>query len=363
MSGSHRMLMRARVCEMFQTGTNPVGTFVPVIGGAATLDGKAAIRSTVDITVSSIRSWPIFQNDLYAPYGNEIYVERGIEYSEASVEYVGLGYHRIQAPDQEILSDNPIRIVAVDRMQGIVDARLLAPRQFIAGTTFGSIVSNLVLEIYPTATIQWDDASDQSTLIRSVIVEEDRYGFLNDAITSRGKIWYWDHRGILVIKNIPSTTAVVYTVKHEAGGNLITMRRALTREGTFNAVVASGEAPDTNAPTRGVAIDNDPSSPTYFYGRFGQVPRFYSSPFLSSNAQCVASAQSLLNRELGLPYTIDFGTVVNPALEPFDVVGIKYSYYEAPQIHILDTVTIPFTEGEMLSATTREQHITLAAPQ
>lgn len=357
------MLVRARVCTTFQTGVSPTGTFLPVIDGSVTMDGKAQVRGSLDITFDGTHKWPVAQSDLLAPYGNEIYVERGIEYSDASVEYVGLGYFRIQGPEQDIPSDNPIRVTAVDRMQAIIDARLITPRQFLNGTTFGVVVSNLVNEIYSSAIIQWDDTTDQATLTRSVVVEEDRFGFLNDAITSRGKIWYWDYRGILVIKSVPSTTTVMYTVEHGAGGKLVQMHRALTRENAYNAVVAQGEAPDTNTPTRGVAIDGDASSPTYFYGRFGQVPRFYSSPFLGTNDQCVAAAQSLLNQSLGLPYTVSFGTIVNPALEPYDVVQLSYSYNEAPRVHVLDTITVPLTHGSVMTATTREQHITLAQPQ
>lgn len=361
--GSHTSLYRARVCSSFQTGVNPVGIFVDIMDGSVTLDGKAAVRSNLDITVNGTRLWPTLQSAMYAPYGNEFFIEAGIQYSDSVVEYVGLGYFRIQGPEQEIPSDDPLRIAGVDRMQAIIDARLLSPRQFAAGTTFGAMVNNLILEIYPSATIQWDDASDQSTLTRSVVVEEDRYGFLDDAITSRGKIWYWDYRGVLVIKNLPSTTTVSYAIARGAGGNLVSMKRSLSRVGAFNAVVAAGEAPDTNTPRRGVVIDGDPGSPTYFYGRFGQVPRFYSSPFLGTDAQCVSAAQTILNQNLGLPYTVDFGSIVNPALEPFDVVTIDYSAQEARQTHILDTVTVPLREDAAMKATTRQQHVILARPQ
>lgn len=363
LSGSHAALFRARVCSSFQTGVSPVGQFMNVVDGTVTLDGKAAVRSITDITLDGTKNWPIFQSSTLAPYGNELFIEAGLQYSDDTVEYVGLGYFRIQEDDQDIPSNDPIRVTGVDRMQAIVDARLLNPRQFAAGVTFGSVVSNLITEIYPAATIQWDDASDLSTLTRSVIVEEDRYGFLDDAITSRGKIWYWDYRGILVIKNVPSMTTVNYAIARGAGGNLVSMKRALTRNGTYNAVVASGEAPDTNTPRRGVAIDADLASPTYFYGRFGQVPRFYSSPFLGTDADCLSAAQSILNQNLGLIYNVNFGTISNPALEPFDVVTIDYSADEARQTHVLDTITIPLRAGVGMTATTRQQHLALAGAQ
>lgn len=354
------MLVRATVCETFQTGVSPSGTRVQVIDGSVTLDGRAPVRSTADITLNGIRQWPLFQDSLLAPYGNEIYIERGIQYSDDLVEYVGLGYFRIEGPDQSIPVWNPIRVTLVDRMQAIIEGRLLQPVQFETGTTFGVVVETLIWEIYPDATIEWDDGSDLATLTRSIMVEEDRYGFLNDAITSRGKIWYWDHRGILVIKSPPSATDVVYTLTHAANGTLVAMDRTLTRVGAYNAVVATGEGADNLEPVSAVAVDNNPNSPTYFYGRFGKVPQFYTSPFLESIGQCETAARNLLNKDLGLPYSINFGTIANPALEPYDVVKIKYSHYEAPQTHILDTLTIPLTESGALEATSRLQHIVLA---
>jgi hypothetical protein len=361
------MLARARVCTTFQTGTNPTGTFLGVMDGDLSLDsgGKdtSAVRGTVDITVNGTRFWPTYSTSLLAPYGNEIFLERGIQYSDASVEYVKLGYFRIQAPEQSGLSDSPIRLTCVDRMQAIIDGKLISPRQFLPGATFASVVSNLITEIYPAATINYDDASASAVLARSLIVDSDRFAALDDVIRSLGKIWYWDGAGVLQIKTPPSpATAPVYEVTRGAYGVLVAFARSLSRENTYNAVVASGEGADSSAPIRAVAIDNNPLSPTYFFGRFGQVPTFFTSPLITTNAQAQASAQSLLNKQLGLPYTINFGTIVNPALEPYDVVRVHYSANESPQTHVLDTVTIPLRENAAVNSKTREQHIVLAAP-
>src|SRR5690606_39371279 len=57
---------------------------------------------------------------------------------------------------------------------------------------------------------------------------------------------------------------------------------------------------------------------------FGQVPRFYASPLITDVAQAKSAAASLLKRSLGLPYSVSFGTIVNPALEPLDPIRITY---------------------------------------
>jgi hypothetical protein len=358
--GSHQSVYRATVCDTFQTGVTPNGTVIPILGGSVTLDGDADLRSSLDLTTDGRRLWPHLATDLFPPYGNEVYIEVGIVHSV--VEYVGLGYHRIKTSSQDDAPDGPIRLECEDRMAAIRDARLLAPRGFVAGTTLGSIMTALVTEVYPTATITWDDTTDLETLARGVIVEEDRHGFLDDLVRAQGKIWYWDHRGILTIKDLPDPTTPVYEISAGTLGVLVSMKRHLTRDGVYNAVVASGEGADTMMPVVGTAVDALPSSPTYYLGRFGPVPRFYSSPLLTTTAQAAAAAQAILRRQLGLPYVVQLGTVSNPALEPFDPVRIRPGPADGPEIHILERVTIPLTELTPMTADTKEQTVTLIGP-
>lgn len=359
LTGSHAMASEALVVETFQSTVAPVGTSMSIINGKVKLDGTADIRSTLDLTLDGTRLWPTHTNSLLAPYGNEIFVRRGVQLGAGTTEWCSLGYFRIQSPDQEVPPDGPIRIEGLDRMAGIIDARLLEPRQFMSTETYGDIVTELITEVYPTAVIQWDDATDLNTLDRALIVEEDRHGFLKELITSLGKIWYWDHRGILVILDPPDPTAFVYEVNHGHNGVLVDVSRDLTREGVFNAVVVLGEATDTETPARGVAIDADPTSPTYFYGRFGPVPRFYSSPFITTDAQAQTAAEAILQRELGLPYSISLTAIVNPALEPYDSIRVRYSNVDGAELHVIQDLEVPLIADATMSIGTREQTTTL----
>lgn len=348
------------MCTTFQSGTQPTGTVIPILSGDVVADAKAPIRSTLEMETTGAAMWPTFGNLLLAPYGNELFVERGVQYGNGNTEWVSLGYFRIQTPDQTNAPDGPIRITGNDRMAGLIDGRLLAPMQFAASTTYGSVVSTLVLAVYPLATIEWTNGGDTTQIGRSLITEDDRYGFIDDLVTSLGKIWFWDHRGYLVICNQPSPTdPPAFDVNSGAGGVLVAMARHLTRDRVYNAVVALGEGTDTANPVRAVAVNNDVNSPTYFYGRFGPVPRFFSSPLLTTTDQAALAATSLLRKQLGLPYSVDFSAVPNPALEPWDAVRIRYSDRYGVETHIIDRITIPLTSQEPMTATTREQTVVL----
>ena len=352
--GSHEFIARARVVEPGLTGTNPDGTFIPILGGSVTMDATADVRSTLDLDTDGTGMWPRRAGDLLAPYGNELFVERGIKYGNGSLEWVSQGYYRIQAPEQDNPPNGPIRLAASDRMASIIEARLLAPRQFDSSATYGDVVADLVNEV-AGYTIEWDDGTEADTLDRTVLAEEDRFGFLNDLVKALGKVWYFDYRGILVIKDPPDASSPVWDVNHGAGGVLVEMSRDLSREGVYNAVVATGEAADAEVPARAVVYDNNPNSPTYWLGTFGKVPRFYSSSFITTDDQAFSAASSMLRQSLGLPYNVDLSQVPNPALEPLDPVRVSYSDSDARELHVLKTLTVPLTATEAQAATTQEQ--------
>lgn len=364
LSGSHKMVSRVKVCTTFQTGTTPIGTEISIGGGDVKSVAGGVIRSMLNLTTSE--RWPVNQDDLITPYGNELYVERGIDFGNGQKEWVGLGYFRLDTPEQADVPDGPIVITAPDRMQGIIDAKFLAPRQFLSGISRGSLVTTLITEVYPLAVISWDDAAVRDAPVgRSIIVEQDRAQCLMDLVTSLGKVGYWRYDGVFRIETPPSITGPAsWKVNAGEDGVLVHMSRGLTRIGANNAWVCTGEAGDTTPPARGVAIDNNPLSPTYFYGKFGPVPAFFSSPFITTNALAAAAAQGLLKKSLGLPYQIKLSNIVNPALEPYDVLEVEYpdtgrNRSLQSEVHVIDDVTIPLVLDAAQDISTREQLVQL----
>lgn len=353
---SHAVVSDARIVVDYTEGVDPDGVEIDVLDGEVVLDGTADIRSTCDLTTAG--PFPRrFGDVLLAPTGAEVFVRRGVRLAGGSVEWVSLGFHRVNKVEQEEeLRNGPIRIEAVDRMAGIIDARLLRPVQFTSSATYGAVVDQMVTEVYPSATVDWD-GGDLQTLGRKVVAEQDRYGFLHDLVTSLGKIWYWDHRGRLQIKDPPDPSSPVFTVNSGAGGVLVSLSRKLTREGVYNVVVVTGEASDTLDPVLAIRADVNPTSPTYVHGRFGPVPRFFSSPFIVTKPQAQAAATAMLRQQLGLPYSVDFTMVPNVALEPYDPVQVVTA--DASELHVLERLSIPLVPEVAMDATTREQTVVL----
>jgi hypothetical protein len=351
--GSHRMVSRATLLTSYQEGTTPTGTDLPVLGGDVRSSAQADIRSTLDMTTDGT-GWDFTPGAALTPYGSEIFIERGIVFGGGTVEWVSQGYFRIYEVEQEDAPDGPLRIAGRDRMSGIVDARFEAPRQFLKTATYGDVFDQLVTEVYPDATIEWDDDLVSTALGRTVVAEEeDRYAFLRDMVRSRGKILYWDYAGVLQVKDTPDPTSAVWEVNAGEAGVLVSLGRKLDREGVYNAVVAVGEGSDTTAPARGVARDVNPDSPTNYYGAFGPVPRFHFSPFYLTNTQARSGARSILTAALGRPHAVDFSSIPNPALEVFDAVNLRPG--SSSEIHVLDDIALSLLASGPMTAATRGQ--------
>lgn len=363
LSGSHQMVSRARIIAGGLVGVNP-GTInpdgsplgeIPINEGDVQSNLTADINATLNLTTAF--DWPESATDDGTPYGQEVFVERGIQFGDGNTEWVGLGYFRINSISQRA-PDGLISITGEDRSSNLRDGRALAPVQFGAGASVQAVVEFLVHEVMPTVPVLFDFSAGTTLLAASHILEEDRLKFLQDLVASYGKIMFFDYAGRLQVRSAPDPTkAAIYTVKHGANGTLVNMNRTLSRDGVYNAVVATGEAAGELPPVRGVALDTVPGSPTLFGGPFGQVARFFSSTFMTTETQCVDAARAMLLQATGLPYTVTLDAVPNPALETGDVISVTYDDHRDTETHIVDSITYPLKTDTEMTIETRKQYL------
>lgn len=362
-AGSYTPVYRVTLCETFQTGTHPAGTRLPIIDGTVRLDGAADIYTSAQLAFPG-DLWPAQPYDdrvtSVAPYGQEVYVEAGIKYSDALVEMVGLGYLRLREPAQaDAHIGGPVEVVAEDRNSTLARADLLAPRVYAATTTYGEMVEDLVLEVYPEAIIDWDDELEDAPIGRGIVVDLKRLDALKGVATATGKLMRWDHRGELTFRTPPTLlgSKPVARLASGHGGVLVQAARQLSDAGVVNAVVARGDGADGVAAAYAVAIDADPSSPTSYYSRFGPAPKHITSSLITTDAQAATVTQAELAKRAGLVHTVSFAMSPRPELEPDDLVYIEHSYGVGR--HILAALEIPFMPGRQMTGVTRQQSVTL----
>lgn len=354
-AGSHTARFSALALNTFQTGTDPYGQPLPVLGGGITFDATADVWASGEITVSA--AWPGPNDETITVFGGEVYLARGIDTGQAGIRWAGLGYFRITATAQDDAANGPIRLTLDDRMMTIIESRLIAPRIYPRTTTVADVVDDLAGEVYPGLVVEYDSNTGARTLGRQITAEENRYEALLDLADGLGQIVYFDERGILVFRDIPDETDPVWTIKAGRGGVQVNANRSLTRIGVYNAVVARGEGMDDIPPVQAVAYDGSPTSPTRWGGPFGMIPMFYASPFITTVEQARSAAIARLRRVLGAPYTVSLSVVPNPALRPYDPIRVIYSNGNR-ETHIVEKYTIPYDVETPAGIDTREQSTT-----
>lgn len=347
---SHTSRVRGWLLDTFQTGVSPVGVELQIVGGSVRAAAGAQIRSTCDVTV--LADWPITAGDLLTPYGPEISLQRGIVLG-STTEWVSLGFFRVESIREVATTDSArrgpptLRLTGSDRMSQMRDERFPTPRQYVS-TTVGDVIEDLVLEVYPDATIEYDDGTDTSGigLSRSPVAERERVDFLRELVTSHGRIAYWDHRGVFVVKAQPSIgDPVPWVLSTGRDGVLVEKLRDINRDGVYNGVVVTGEGPDTQVPVVAIVTDDNPRSATRWGGRFGRVPTFFTSTMIRTVDQATATGVMLLDRRTGHPYAVEMTNLANMALEPYDTVMIRDSREKV--FHMLDELSYPLVGATM----------------
>jgi hypothetical protein len=356
LAGSHRPLLEARVVTGHPTGDDPDGEEIPIRGGDVVYDGTAEVRATLRLDTLGISdatgrsTYPRFATDLLSPVrGAEIFIRYGLDLGGAGVLWTPLGYYRIEDDDQGEAPYGGIALAGKDRMAALIEGNLLSRRLYPASRAVGIIVEDLVTDIYPDAVIVWDDSSDLNPLGRVLVVEESRYEALRDIAVSTGKLMYWDDTGVLRFETPPDEDSPVWEVRSGRDGVLVSAARRVSRQDVVNGWVVVGQAADDLSRVRSVAIDNNPQSPTYFFGDFGQVVRRHESPLIFNQPQADTAAIALLRRSLGAPHEVEFSAITNPTLRPWQPTRATYRDGNRDVV-VMQRVRVPLARQTMTGA-------------
>lgn len=346
----------------YPPGGQPVA--LPIEDGAVTIDRTAEHRRHLDLTVAPkfpsdhpLAGLDVYPNETTDPvnvYGTEIVVKRGVRFASNAVEMPQLGIFRIEDASRDTPGGG-VTITGWDRSRQVLDARFLKPRKF-ASQLAVTLIQLLITEVFPTAT--FEVLTSDATTIPKHVVDRDRWAEVLRVAQVIGCEVFATEQGTWRIQDVPNpaTATPVWTVDAGVEGVLVSVGDTVTREGAPNIVVAIGEsvsgntAPVVSASPHG--YDTNPLSPTYYLGGYGQVPRFYSSPHIRTQAQADKVADSQLADHLGVSRTINFNAVPNPALDAGDAINITRPG-ETAELHLIDALTIPLSPGGVMSGESR----------
>jgi hypothetical protein len=126
----------------------------------------------------------------------------------------------------------------------------------------------------------------------------------------------------------------------------------------INAMSTEGRNATTSETFTGLAVDDDPASPTYWGtdespAAFGHRPMFHYSEFYADATQAQTAAESMLAQRLGVAAALSLGVVPDPRLEVGDLVRVVLPRLEMDRLHVIDTISLDLLPAGRMSCGTR----------
>lgn len=334
---NHGVTGRLRASVNGSAFTYPVN----MLKGEVEVSGSSNIRRKLKATIAASIDSPEVDT-----FRTELRAEYGIYLNSQEIVWIPQGTFVVEEANEG--SQGEIEITAPDRWHRVANSRFLMPE-----TTSGRHVDEIIRLLQGAdGRIVAQDFTGRTSTHNASLWERDRDTAVTDLAKAIGATVYFNPMGVAEIREEPSLASeVAWTVQGGDGGTLIDAKRGRKQGNTYNAVVAEGEAPDGGAAVRAIAYIDDPASPIYWGGPFGFRPRFYRSSLMTTEAQCLQAAQSMLHKASGISKTLDLDTFPHPGLDAGDVVQVE----TAPGVwerHIVDSFTLPLGPGGV-SLTTR----------
>lgn len=252
-------------------------------------------------------------------YANEI-VDIGRFRTTKSAPVQRWRKYELPSGDYEIRwvsSGATIPVSAQDLTQVASKARFMAPESPPSGATVVSEVRRLLTGIMPVTV--HPDVDDVSVPV-TTIYETERMDAIDDLVDRIACAYRMTGDGQLEIYPTAATDPV-WEIAGGDGGALIELQQSQSVDGLYNATVVEGTAGLNGLPLRKIATEDD--GPLRFNGPHWQVPLFYSSTFLTTQAQVDAEAVRLLaGRIQDRSVTLNIECLPHPALQIGDTVRV-----------------------------------------
>lgn len=298
-----------------------------ITDGKITIDRNRDILRTTDVTLVDENGTltPTDAEDLLAPYGTELYLYRGVVLNDGTIEEIPQGVFRITDFDVEYGQDGvSVSLKGSDRAYVVQRATWEEPFVVETGTDLGEAIFLLLKSRFPEVEVNVPALSGSTWRAVFDGEESDPWQDAQKLANAGGMELFFDDNGVASAQ-APATLEEppIFTYEEGEDAIVISVSRSLTSStGVFNAVIATSENTELAAPLRSFVIDDDPDSPTYYYGPFGKVHRKWSSQLITTQEQLDKAARTMLALSLGSSEEVQIEAVVNPALRPNDVVRI-----------------------------------------
>lgn len=349
---SHRAIFRVDILDAHGDVSESITSLVQ--GPTVTLDGTASIRSTMSFTLLDPLDRYLVRgsvNDVLSPFGSEVRLWRGVVLNDGTEEVTPLGTFRVETNDPTD-DDHILSVTGKDR-SSIVSRKAPRPLSIPNGTTLEAAVTRIVLHMLPTAVFDLPPTNDR---VPTMLIKagDNPWDIAVQMAAHHGYALYVDRMG--VFRMDPTVPGAAVWIFGAGPRNLFTAKPS-ERNGRNSSVpngfiVTSNSTGGDSSGVRGEAWDENPESPTYRYGPYGENAEHVASDKVTTTDAARRGAEMLLRRALGRVGEMTFSSVPNPALDPDDVVLVQGSR-GGTGVYYLSQLTIPLEASSPMTGTMR----------
>lgn len=284
---------------------------LPVLGGRLTWDSRNPVPDKANITFARFDGLedflPTTPESPLARYGQQL----DVTITVAGVD-VRMGRYQI---DDWKYDEDTITVSAFGLMQVAADSRLLSATSPRDDGTLRSEFLRLAPE---QIAVQFDPGLADRPVPRTMSWDESRVDALYDIADAWPAVIRPDAWGQLLVKRpVAASSQPMLTVTDGEGGTVIAVPRQDTREGVYNIVVVRSSADGVDAS----AVARVTSGPLNV-ATYNPVPRFYSSPTLTTDAQCQAVANAMRDDSARRASVLQVAMAPDPRPELDDTIGV-----------------------------------------
>lgn len=360
---SHNVVVRA---EVLADGVpildlTPAGAGVLTTGNV-TVDRRNAPRRRMSVRLVDVEGAlvPADATAALAPYGNEVRLHRGVRYPDGTVETVPQGIYQLQRATVEDSADGlVITLEGNDRSAWVSDARWDDVYPVAAGQLWTDVLEAALADRYADVVVDFEAIDDTTPKLvwGADAANSDPWGDFQKAAAALGCDLFFDQRGVCVLRTTLDPTELGAAAEFVEGetATILNASRVFDRAGGYNGVIATGESTSNDTPVRAVVWDDDPSSPTYYLGKYGKKPLFFSSPLITTTTQATKAARSRLRKLIGATEAVEFSAIPHPALDGDDAVLVTRARAGITAIYMADQIEMPLTAEEEMRVVCRIQ--------
>jgi hypothetical protein len=301
---------------------------------ARTLQSFQVDRSWFPVTSAGDVDW----SAPLAPAGNRLDIYHGIRFGNGSIWYFPAFSGPIKSV--QLNSVGTVTVAASDEAQEVVDANFESGASSVVTNTCGVEFERLIGEpgVIPGAA-RFGESDPSFALVPALTwdsTDGGRASACDQLASAEAMVWYPLADGSFVRRLVPWTRpGVTPAIDFTDGGDNYGLRPlkggvsdwtiTVTREGVSNAVSYLSERQDGTAPAGALVRDMDPSSPTYYLGKFGRKPTTIQNQAAQSQGQCLSAAQTALKAARSITAPWDPVTVAPDASLELGDAGNAYA--------------------------------------